>query len=187
MVLRALVLSCKCCFCIHFTTSPLKCITCNKAMVINSVLLSPWVLHVHVVLNYKCKCLNKCVVYFFMALFVIFLNFLQWNLPKVFTAHCTSTSSVPNFTESRQRKCEKMHPQFPFLCSCWCHKILKSTDGFLWASQITWPFILSVCVCDGKITESTKFLLRITLIQLWNATENCHGNVRFWVNVCGVN
>lgn len=60
-MLHALGLNCKCCLCICFTTSPLKCMTstCNKAMIINSVLLSSWVLHV--VLNYKCPI---CLIWF---------------------------------------------------------------------------------------------------------------------------
>lgn len=110
MVLHALVLSCKCCFCICFTTSPLKCTTCNKAMIINSVLLSSWV--PHVVLNYKCP-----ICLWFSWIFLNFLEFSSVKSSKVFTAHCILGGT--NFRNENNRPCKGS--VFVFY---WCKKCL---------------------------------------------------------------
>ena len=64
-----------------FTPSPLKLIKCNKQW-LNSVLLSPLIKFWALVVNYKGQ--NKCgFLVPFLWLFVIFLHFLRWNLPKL--------------------------------------------------------------------------------------------------------
>jgi len=87
MALRMQVLCFECCFCIHFHTQSFQTYYKWLHSVLLSSLLKFWAL----VLNYKCP--NKCVFTVCVALFVIFLNFLWWNLPK-FLQHIAS-SGIP--------------------------------------------------------------------------------------------
>ena len=80
MSLRAQVFCFECCFCIRvFTQSSIVVEEQWWKRVLLSSLLKFWVLF----LNYKCP--NKCF-YFFMASYVIFLNFLR-RYPPQFSLH----------------------------------------------------------------------------------------------------
>jgi len=82
--------------------------------------------------------------------------------------------------EIYQRKCEKIHGQFCFLCSCWHWKISKNTDIFLQA----WADYLSICLqcaCDRKTIESHLNYLPINgnknsvnFLAVWNSIWSLH-------------
>ena len=146
-------------FAFVFTPSPLKRITCNRQW-LNSVLL-PFLLKFWVwVLNYKCP--NKCVFYFFMALFVIFLSFLLWNLPK-FSQHI-ATCGV--WILNKERKVRFVQAVFSILANLCILPLWKYwSDRYPWKTAPTEvKYLLPVCQILANFTEGNarKFTVIFT-------------------------